>query len=317
MADAQASPLATHVVAEALATRAIRRPADPVVPYQFGVFDRDGEPVDFARLRREWPRSRTINPTGSAGSPAERREGTFIYGGVLINQFGHFLLETLARCWAWRTRGAAPVVFHCERPVLLPWQAEVLAAFGLPPAEIVFVTRSIAFERLVVPQPGYVISSFFHADHMRTLAFAPSRPVSGRKLWISRRRLGEGALGTFENEPDLEALLQERGWTILHPQEHPFAEQIRCFAGAERIAGIEGSALHSIIHLRDFRGAVSIVPRTPAGRLNSRNYGLIATTKGIRQRVYRGPIAQVSGAGAYGRLALGDVPGCAGFLDET
>nr|WP_272876119.1 glycosyltransferase family 61 protein [Neoroseomonas soli] len=226
------------------------------------------------------------------------------------------MLESLARCWAWRTRTTEPVVFHCERPELLPWQAEALRAFGLDRSDIVFVTRCIAFERLVVPQPGYVISSFFHTEHMRALAVTPYEPLGGRKLWISRSRLGEGALGTFENERELEALLQERGWTLLHPQELSFTDQIRSFAGAVRLAGIEGSALHSIVHVQDFRGTVGIVPRTPAGRLNSRNYDLIAKTKGLRQHIYPGPIAQVSGPGAFGRLAIGDVPGCVRFLDE-
>lgn len=311
------APLAIADLRDAIATRAVRRLRDPVIPFEFGVFDSQGEPVDFARLRREWPRNKTVNPTGSIGPVEDRRAGTFVYGGIMIGQYGHFLLESLARAWFWQNRAADGVVFHCERPELRPWQADAFRMCGLDTTNIVFVTRCTLFERLLVPQPGYVISTLFHPDHRDTLAFEPWMPVPGRKLWISRSRLGDEALGTFTNEVALESLLGERGWTIVHPQILSFAEQIRLFASAEVIGGIEGSALHSIVHVGNFGGTLRIVPRTPAQRLNSRNYELIARAKGLRQQVFGGRIEQISGQGASGRLAIDDIDDCARFLDEA
>lgn len=305
--------LGVHDLPRALATRARRRPGDPVVPFEFGVFDSQGQVEGFALLRREWPKSKTCNPTGEPVPATVHLTGTYVYGGVLIDQWGHFILETLSRAWFWRDCGA-PLVLHCERPALAPWQSALLDALGRPRGTIHLIDRPTSFDRLLVPQAGYVISSFFHETQALALGLRPWRPVAGRRVWISRSRLGERALGTFANEEQVEEALAGAGWVIAHPQQLDVEAQIRLFAEAEHVAGIEGSALHSLLLVHGFRGRVSIVPRKQGGRLNSRNYALISQVCGFPQWVYPGPIRVLSGNGAFGRLELADHPDCLRFL---
>jgi hypothetical protein len=309
-------PACTHL-RHAVATRARRRQGDPVIPFEFGVFDSRQAAVDAARLRREWPRSKTINPVGAWEQPTKELRGTSVYGGVIIDQFGHFLLETLARRWFWQADPDTLVAFHCDKAQLLPWQRDILAAYGLPQARLHFITESTAFEHLMVPEPGYVISTRFHPAQVAALELLHHRPAKGSRVWLSRSRLGPGALGTFENEAELEAMLSERGWTVVHPQEMPFAEQIRVLAEAEVIAAIEGSAVHSIVTIAAFAGRLLLVPRTDAKRLNSRNYQMIATAKRVAQHVYTGDLRQVSGPGAFGRLAIESIQDCLNFIDSA
>jgi hypothetical protein len=308
------SGLAVREARDAFANRARLRPKDPVVPFEFGVFDALGAPIDEARLRREWPLSKTINPTGEVERPARHVPGTSIYGGIVIGQYGHFLLETLSRCWYWRGATAQRVFFHAERPRLLPWQAEAFEAAGLSPERIALIAQSLTFERLVVPAPGYVISTAFHDSQRAALELRPHRPDPERRLWVSRSNLGSNALGMFTNEAELEDHLASAGWRIFHPQEHSFREQVDAFATASCIAGIEGSALHTIVHIGGFGGELRIIPRTTRRRLNSLNYKLIAETKALRQTVYTGALAQVAGTGAFGRLAIVDLPACLRFV---
>lgn len=78
---------------------------------------------------------------------------------------------------------------------------------------------------------GYEIQYRFglhHADFLGRLAW---QPVLGRKLWVSAD-----------------------GWRIIRPERLTIRDQLRELSSACRIAGEQGSALHSLILLKPARG---------------------------------------------------------------
>ena len=62
-------------------------------------------------------------------------------------------------------------------------------------------------------------------------------------LYISRSRLPDG-LRRIEREAELDQLLLNRGWTVIHPEQLPVHEQLRQLRQAQVIAGPLGSAFH-------------------------------------------------------------------------
>lgn len=73
----------------------------------------------------------------------------------------------------------------------------------------------------------------------------PRRIVVSRRSWTdsqNKRRL--------LNAADIEAQLEARGFTVVHPQDLSLAEQRRIFRNAGIVLGEDGSALHNTVHCR-------------------------------------------------------------------
>lgn len=264
--------------------------------WEMGVFDNKGACVEETLTRHP----RLDGKETKVGVPATFRPasaehtGAAIYLGPLLEHFGHFLLESLARLWFAKAHPELPVVWSCRvgpgathRPEghLSRWQRDVLELLRLEnPA--MFVDAPARFERLIVPELGYRFRSAFHPEHVAALETVPHRPQPGRKLWLSRAKLKR--LQNLSME-EVERRLAALGWTILYPETLPFPQQIAEFAAAERVAGEQGSAFHSLIFLGNpEKLRVDIFLEDPRQRKTARNtnYDIIARSKGFEQRMH-------------------------------
>jgi len=223
---------------------------------------------------------------------------TAIYAGPLLNHFGHFILESLARLSVAKQYPDLPIVWACRvlpqlndsqlkgRARLLDFQKTILKYLGIKNRSF-FVVQPTRFENLMIPQTGYRISTHFTQTHCEFLGQQDYQPKSGRKLWLSRSKLKKLMdIGELNSSP-LEQRLEDDGWTIYHPQNDSFPRQIETLASAERIAGFEGSALHNVIFLKNCENLqIDIVMRRH--RINP-NYLNIENTKGFKQTVHKMP----------------------------
>ena len=265
---------------------------------EMGVLDARGHVLQDTLIRRSYANGRD-GQVGYAGAPepvpAAPRPGGAIYAGPWLEHFGHFLLEGLARAWAIRRHPELPVVWSAaaenEAPGGLPgaltgWRAALLELLGLQ-NEMIFATRPLRFERLLVPEAGYRIQHFCHPEHAAALGVVEHRPEPGRKLWLSRARLRQ-----LQNLsiPAVEARLADLGWRVIAPETLTIPEQMDELARAERVAGEMGSQLHPLLFLKaPHRLRVDIIlrnPSRPPGQYN-RNYDTIAAAKGFDQRLHR------------------------------
>lgn len=252
------------------------------------LLDRSYDPIRFkpsgdvdekaAKARPPFKLIRPEKPT-----PAIRSlPGTHVFARYLFDHYGHFLLESLSTLWFLKQYPDLPLVWvpACSLTALRPWQTRILRLLGLRnPVRI--VTEPTRVDRLIVPQPGFVIQTYFSRAQADALAAVAARPVTpGKKIWLSRSRMKTGRV---DNEKMLEFLLQRAGWQVVHPEDHPLDEQLDWFVDAERIAGIAGSALHTLLLFREIGARVDIFARGP---LISRNFITIADRLGLDQHVH-------------------------------
>lgn len=244
------------------------------VPGSHCLYDREGRRIDrsmtWLGLRPRGPKPDRAPDDANAtvvDQPA-------VYGGLLPKpHFGHVLLETFSRLWflgSDRVDPHAPIVFHAHRNRSLEQFERRLLDAALAGASTTLrpIDRPMRFRELHLPTQAVVLGRPFDPailavyDRIRERIVGDVEP-DDRPLHLSRARVATPRRRTL-GEAALDARLRERGFRVLHPQEHPLEDQIRAIAAARTVTGLNGSALHLTI-LRSLPGAttVSIDPRTP------------------------------------------------------
>lgn len=238
--------------------------------------------------------------------PVGRARGDFIFGGYLFHHFGHFLLESLSRLALIRRHPGVPVVFLTPRRCFLRWQDEIFGLLGCG-NRLVLVGEPTEFERVLFGPPQCVLHAHVARAHVEALAaYEPAPGSSGRDVWLSRTRAGGGGL---DNESELEAALAAEGWDIVHPQEHPVAEQIEIVSRARNVAGLDGSAFYTAILSRRVDANLIVVSRR---RFIPEIMRRLFDCKGLTPRYLVPEVAYVGGRKAEAVFHLADV---AGVLD--
>lgn len=188
-----------------------------------------------------------------------RAKGKWLWGGVLFDHFGHFLIESLSRLWALdRTTGLRGVIFIPRRPrrgsQLLGFQRAVLQCLDVD-LQFRIVRRNAVVDELVVPGQGLGLgppdvegvnlacgtpeTRQYFKNHFAT----EIEPDGPDMLYVSRARL-ELATGGLAGEDQLEILMAEQGYEIFHPETVDIATQIARYKAARKIVFSDGSAAH-------------------------------------------------------------------------
>ncbi|GLS86081.1 hypothetical protein GCM10010873_10550 [Cypionkella aquatica] len=235
-----------------------------------GVFDAEGTYLHQGVL---W-RGRPLMTAPELPEVQEELPGRWIWGGVLLNHFGHFLTETTGRLWALdAVQGAVDgVVFVSKRdsdesnsPVLLQKYHQMffdMLGMDLP---IKIITKPTRVEMLEVPGQGFGIGpmasgtaefrSFMSKRFAKDVA-----PVGGERLYISRSELSAIRGGILE-EVRLERLLAASGYEVYHPQKHSLTDQIARYKAARQIVALDGSALHLLAMAGPIGAQVAMIKR--------------------------------------------------------
>jgi capsular polysaccharide biosynthesis protein len=181
--------------------------------YSFGALEPDG--ATLSAFGHPWCENR--KPDGFVA----RKLGRFIYGGLLMDHFGHFLLEAMSRLWFIRTNPELPVLWH---DIALPiphtgwpgWRQQVWRLLGLDRHAHHVIRRPRRFGRVIVPCPGLTVDGL-HPSQAAPLAVVPSQPPSGESVWLSRAAL-PAQFRRLLGEDVLERRLAEQGWVTLWPK---------------------------------------------------------------------------------------------------
>lgn len=215
-----------------------------------GVFDGAGRWCDMAvHWRRGVP---LLVPPAVVPQAAAVLPGRWLWGGVLLNHFGHFLTESTPRLWAlpdWAGRLEGIVFLHKRRGAATELHRAFLRLLGCDlPIRVIDAPTRVA--RLVVPGQGFGLGRMSAGTaRMRAYfrdSFAPDVAAAGpERLYVSRSALGPRRGGILD-EPGLEARLQAEGYEVFHPQRHPIEVQIARYRAARRIVALDGSALHLV-----------------------------------------------------------------------
>ncbi|MDG3043061.1 glycosyltransferase family 61 protein [Roseicyclus marinus] len=259
---------------------------------RMGSYGPDGRlDPETALFRRYHPRKKhQLGQAYNEIATNSPRIASAVFAGPLFPAFGHFLLESLARLWAVDRFPDRPILWSvgpgAKQDSLHPWMRDILDLLGVT-NPILMINSPIIVDELIVPAPGYEIQYRFGAHHFRFLGKVNHKPEPNRKLWLSRAGVEEA-----ENtgRTALEESLTQRGWEVMRPETMTIRDQMEALSCAERIAGEQGSALHSLILLRrPKRLRLDVFARDPAldGHAINANQHTICARLGIDYRLHR------------------------------
>lgn len=201
------------------------------------------------------------------GASVDRLEGEALWGGCLVNHFGHFLAEFVHRLLpAAQARPELPILY-VTRPgqAAQPLPGFIQAVFAyLGVAERVRVLdRPTRVDRLwVAPQAERLGGPPPAADYLAVLATCQARlPAAppGDVLFVSRAGVGEGLVG----EGLLERYFETLGAQVYRPEQHPLPAQLATYLAHAQLVFTEGSALHGLQLLGRLPGEVTVLSRRP------------------------------------------------------
>jgi hypothetical protein len=210
---------------------------------------------------------------------------TVLYGGLLLDNFGHFLLESIGRLWAYD-------VFKAINPYILfytPWGIkkykekqnyiyQALRGFGIPVDRILFAEQIALYKTVIVPDQKYgfglcrtpdeTFLNFLDSFHI------PSHSVKtvnkADRIYVSRSKLPI-QLGRPLCEVFFEKYLAEQGYLIFYPEQHTLYEQIALYKTAKKIIFCDGGATYCTILLPKLVADIAIVARRRDHRGNYRD----------------------------------------------
>lgn len=182
--------------------------------------------------------------------------GPFFYLGRHTTHYGHFLIDTLCRLWAWREQGVgAKILYHgLVTPAEMfaqPFAAAIFGACGLGPEDFVKFDEPVRLGRVVVASPAMEELNFIHTGFARRFneigdIICP-RPVARRNdmpVYLSKRNVMSG-ISHFVNEARFTEVLERAGVRIIEPEALGFAEQVALFRENSLVSGLIGSAFHT------------------------------------------------------------------------
>lgn len=183
-------------------------------------------------------------------------EQPVLYGGVLFQHYGHFLLDSMSRLWAQSSYPDLPVAFIPAAK----WRNEpnygmpVLNALGITD-RMITVSRPTLFRQVICPSSAREDRYRVYCD-VEDVPHKIAAEVLIRKAtkrWTRPVYLTRSGLGNARRspqEPELEAELVEHGFDIVRPETLPLPDQIAIFEQAPIVVGTIGSALHTAMFSR-------------------------------------------------------------------
>lgn len=187
---------------------------------------------------------------------AQAPDECYFFIGPLHLHYGHFLLASLCRMWAW-SRSAFPgikLLVHGDPRAAfggVPYVATLLSALGVGLDDLVAFGEPTRIRRVIVASPCFEETNFAHAAFARmarqigssllagTVAVADDTPV-----YLARWQLPRG-VHRLVNEEALVSVLADAGVEVVFPEQLSLQQQVRLMADRRTIVGQGGSAFHT------------------------------------------------------------------------
>ncbi|WP_156909615.1 glycosyltransferase family 61 protein [Ottowia thiooxydans] len=205
-------------------------------------------------------------------SPEENLAGRWLYFGLAVQHFGHFLMESLGRTWALDEPALGKIdgiifLMHPDIQGGLPEINKNLLDLvtGLP---VKIITVPTLVECIVIPRQESLsgIGMLSTPRHIAALRRRFHHGVSDAHevIYLSRAGIKDCAsTGKILGGEELEARMQSCGVKVVRPETLSIDQQLEIYRGARVVIAEEGSALHLLAMSAQPDVTVIVIARRP------------------------------------------------------
>jgi len=237
-----------------------------------GVLTADHQEVEESITWRDGNRF-SLAPRVPEATEIEKMPGRYMFAGLMFGHFGHFLVETTARLWAYEQLKDQidGIVFVPKVQRRIDHVLNVYTPFmrlldiNCP---IINLPEPAQFDSVLVPQQGFGMFGMIqglpqYRNFMRARMGAKIASDGAEKLYVSRSALPEQRGGLI-GETLIEEYLAAEGYRIFHPQKHSQQEQLEAYKSADFIISPDGSPLHMAALVVKPTAKVAVLARRPS-----------------------------------------------------
>lgn len=232
--------------------------------FRGGVVDEKGAFIKQSEGKREQKGGELVGAYDFTAQDADYKDEEVVYCGILINHFGHFLMESINRLWYWVERhdknlGLAFLVSKKQK--IIKQFYDFMELLGVPEEKIHIIKVPTKFKKIYVPTPSHILGKSYNEKFLVPYEAIREKIEAKRdeKIYLSRRKFNTGT--ACYGEDILENLYKENGYKIIYPEQLELKEQISYIKGAKEIVGVIGTATHLAVFAK--RGIkISILERS-------------------------------------------------------
>ncbi|MCA0964724.1 glycosyltransferase 61 family protein [Salipiger bermudensis] len=208
-------------------------------------------------------------------TPPERiLEGRYLYGGPLKVHFGHMLVDTIVRLYAFDPAIHRGVVFpKVEGFAVQDWVRQIIGLFGIDKQQLFILDRPTQIEELDFARPASGLGEGpkpWYLSYLRRKA----------KDWaLPRHKVPEGGFpkdiflgrthilhkGSLMGESWIEEALNNSGFASVTPEKYGIRQQMAMLRNARRVVFTEGSSVYPIELLNSSSASFYMIPRRQNG----------------------------------------------------
>lgn len=164
----------------------------------------------------------------------------------------HWVTESLFRLWMVRNRLDKLVLLLPEHYASADFIMGSLEPFGIKNSFYIPQGKSVLVKNLCLPQIKQVCDSYNHGHVVQVRKFYTDYVLNvkkisssfGDKLYVSRAKAKRRKV---VNEDAITPVLQRFGFSIFHPEDHSFLEQVAIFSRLKYLVGEHGSGLTNLL----------------------------------------------------------------------
>lgn len=200
---------------------------------------------------------------------------TVVYGGLLIDIFGHCITEVLSRLWyVIDFKQNLPIVFLTQNTnkEIPNYFFSIMELLGVNKERIIIAKEIVQYKKIIVPDQALVLFVGFNKkmkmvyDQMTdsALRICNEDKKNNRKIYLSRSLFPKK---DCFNEEWFEEFYKKRGYDIIYPETLPLYEQIAVIAGAQDVVCTAGTLSHLLLFASEGTKATILLRQNEDGAL--------------------------------------------------
>lgn len=175
----------------------------------------------------------------------------YFWLGVVHLHFGHFMVSTLSRLWAFKNQPKKIMIAYIgpspDELFNIPYIAYIFNQFGIQKHCLKNIEEPTLFKQIVIAERSFNENhsvSYMYKKTLERICSPLNKNLLQKKyVYVSKSRVSRG-VRSIENESELCGYLTSKGIKCVFPEQLPFIDQLKFWKNNQNFIGFSSSAFH-------------------------------------------------------------------------